>query len=666
MNKQLISCESEQRQLQFGTVHEFKSDHASSCSLFEVDIAQADAICVAYRESSCWMSGGPIASFRELPMETQFILFKSEGVHCIMVACVKDGFRAVFESAHDPSRLLLRIYSGDESVAAQHFAGFYVAFGEQPHDLMKRVTHDLSSYLTDLSPLEHKKLPAFHGYFGWCTWNAYYQHVSEEKLLDGIEDFREKGVVPGMLIIDDGWQSSMKTQEEQNFMVGNKADQQKFPEGLGVTTEKLRALGVKNIMAWMAYGGYWHGAEQHSFPDIEFVSRKGRVDAHLVSTVGEQEEFENDATVGPNFVPTWISKVESCLPLDWKKWYDHIFKSLSDQGIDGIKIDAMTWVEAFGAGRGGRAEIMKQMLMGIEIASDAHFDGQVLYCSSCSNDYFLQSGKAVVTRTSTDYFPEILESHGKHIEKNAICSFFTSGWVLPDWDMFQTSATAAEYHAAARAISGGPIYISDIPKDADEGIIKSIAFGDGRLPKCKGYAQPTEDTLYGESKLIKVFNETSIGAVLGVFNPSHDRVGYGVVRVEDMPFFDKSKNHLMMNHKTKAFKVLEGGSYCEEVICDPLGYHLYHFTPIDHGFAAMGLMNMLNSGGCIEECVVKEDRASVKLMGAGLFSAYLQSRPILVMDINLNKELDFNWDEKRLTVRVDAPSELMIVFSPSV
>lgn len=29
----------------------------------------------------------------------------------------------------------------------------------------------------------------------------------------------------------------------------------------------------------------------------------------------------------------------------------------------------------------------------------------------------------------------------------------------PDWDMFQSLHPAAEYHASARAISGGPIYV---------------------------------------------------------------------------------------------------------------------------------------------------------------------------------------------------------------
>jgi len=32
-----------------------------------------------------------------------------------------------------------------------------------------------------------------------------------------------------------------------------------------------------------------------------------------------------------------------------------------------------------------------------------------------------------------------------------------------DWDMFSSRHVAADIHAAARAVSGGPVYVSDAP-----------------------------------------------------------------------------------------------------------------------------------------------------------------------------------------------------------
>lgn len=35
--------------------------------------------------------------------------------------------------------------------------------------------------------------------------------------------------------------------------------------------------------------------------------------------------------------------------------------------------------------------------------------------------------------------------------------------VPADWDMFSSRHVAADIHAAARAVSGGPVYVSDAP-----------------------------------------------------------------------------------------------------------------------------------------------------------------------------------------------------------
>ena len=45
--------------------------------------------------------------------------------------------------------------------------------------------------------------------------------------------------------------------------------------------------------------------------------------------------------------------------------------------------------------------------------------------------------------------------HHKQLYVGEIC--------VPDFDMFHSKHTAAAMHAAARAISGGPVYVSDKP-----------------------------------------------------------------------------------------------------------------------------------------------------------------------------------------------------------
>src|SRR5271163_4632165 len=70
----------------------------------------------------------------------------------------------------------------------------------------------------------------------------------------------------------------------------------------------------------------------------------------------------------------------------------------------------------------------------------------------------------IMLRNSDDFFPDIPSSHPWHVFCNAHNALLVQHLnVLPDWDMFQTSHPYSGFHAAARCISGGPIYITDSP-----------------------------------------------------------------------------------------------------------------------------------------------------------------------------------------------------------
>lgn len=78
-------------------------------------------------------------------------------------------------------------------------------------------------------------------------------------------------------------------------------------------------------------------------------------------------------------------------------------------------------------------------------------------------------------RNSDDFFPNEPSSHTWHIFCNAHVSVLTQHLnMLPDWDMFQTNHVWSGFHAAARCISGGPIYFTDEPGKHDLGLIDQM------------------------------------------------------------------------------------------------------------------------------------------------------------------------------------------------
>lgn len=133
-------------------------------------------------------------------------------------------------------------------------------------------------------------------------------------------------------------------------------------------------------------------------------------------------------------------------------------------------------------------------------------------------------------RNSDDFFPNIESSHPWHIFCNAHNALLTRYLnVVPDWDMFQTSHPYAGFHAAARCVSGGPVYITDEPGKHDVSLIDQMTaktIHDGTVilrPSLIGRAMDIYHD-YNEGHIVRVGTYTGWArtgsGILGLFNIS--------------------------------------------------------------------------------------------------------------------------------------------------
>jgi len=130
-----------------------------------------------------------------------------------------------------------------------------------------------------------------------------------------------------------------------------------------------------------------------------------------------------------------------------------------------------------------------------------------------------------VVRGSDDYWPNDPASHGPHLFANAMNSMLISHVGLQDWDMFRTDfGRTSHMHAAARAISGGPVYVSDVPEAHDSSILQALAFSDGAVPRCLRNVYPVRRALFtdpqrqaGVPLLLQNVNAAG-GGVVGAFS----------------------------------------------------------------------------------------------------------------------------------------------------
>ena len=260
--------------------------------------------------------------------------------------------------------------------------------------------------------------------------------------------------------------------------------------------------------------------------------------------------------------------------------------------------------------------MMKRLINALERASEKFFGGEHINCSSCSNDFFYNLQSGAVVRTSNDYFPNDVQSFGKHIYSNAVVSFFTSPILIPDWDMFQSNS-AGEFHAAARAVSGGPVYCTDSPGNMDFSVLRRLASKDGRVARCLAPAKLTEECLFydGEKRndILRVFNSNAYGEVLAGFNCNVEEKLIKKVMLAEVKTLKNDTSYAVYSTKNGFVGIMTSEDYYTFDL-QPLSAEILHMVPFIDGIAVFGPADKLNCVGFIESIEEKDNKICVNLI----------------------------------------------------
>jgi len=140
---------------------------------------------------------------------------------------------------------------------------------------------------------------------------------------------------------------------------------------------------------------------------------------------------------------------------------------------------------------------------------------------------FLTVLPKLTVRNSEDFFPDEPASHPWHIFCNAHTNVLTHDLnVLPDCNMFQTNRQYSAFHAAARCISGGPIYFTDKPGEHDINLIKQTTARNKKKTIILRPKVAKTTYLYAsneEKRLLRIGTSTMDTDIplLGIFNINH-------------------------------------------------------------------------------------------------------------------------------------------------
>ncbi len=549
--------------------------------------------------------------------KTTFVLFESDGRWGAMIPLVGGGMQS--RLAGSGGKVVAVAESLSPGFTPKLVPMLAIGFGEDPYKLVRDLYSFSLATMKELSPGTalgrprwEKPYPEIYRYFGWCSWNAYYRDINEEKLTSSTREFKDKGLPLRFVLIDDGWMQIEKTKAVWNngrsqSLSALEADPVKFPGGLDQTISAIKEdLDVSWVGVWMTFQGYWNG--------IKLDSKIGRDLPGALMPVTDEVGIPDPKGGGKLF---------------WDAWFDY----LQGEGIDFVKVDNQSTTGNYVLGKMPVNEVMSGSIRNMETAAMSHFDVNVLDCMSLNVDAIYMWNQTNLARSSIDTWPRQKFDPRHHATETVTNALWLSNLAWPDFDMWQTHLDHADYHAIGRAISGGPMYVADEPGRLNPELIWPLIFMDGEVIRADEPGLPARQSLlsnpyYGLTPLV-AFARSGKGGALAVWNvdnllrPVKGEMSPGEVEgIEGERFavYDYSGQGLQVLRRDEKFRV----------DLPRWSARIYTVVPVSKGFAAIGLADKYLAAATVKAATVSEGTAKVTLREAGPFLAYVEKKPTRV------------------------------------
>ncbi|CAK7334123.1 unnamed protein product [Dovyalis caffra] len=681
-----------------------------------------------FRFKVWWTTQWVGSNGRDLENETQMVLLdKSDDSgrpYVLLLPLLEGPFRASIQPGNDDN-VDVCVESGSTKVCGAGFRSVvYIHTGDDPYNLVKEAMKVVRMHLGTFKLLEEKTPPGIVDKFGWCTWDAFYLTVHPQGIWEGVQGLVDGGCPPGLVLIDDGWQSISHdedpiTKEGMNAAVAGEqmpCRLLKFQENYkfrDYVSPKSMAVGAKDkgmgafikdlkeefntvdyVYVWHALCGYWGGLRPNvpGLPQTEVVRPKLSPGLELTM---QDLAVDKIVSTGVGLVPPEIVD----------QMYEGLHSHLEKAGIDGVKVDVIHLLEMLCENYGGRVDLAKAYFKALTESVRKHFNGNGVIASMehCNDFMFLGTEAISLGRVGDDFWCTDPSGdpngtfwlQGCHMVHCAYNSLWMGNFIHPDWDMFQSTHPCAEFHAASRAISGGPIYVSDSVGKHDFSLLRRLVLPDGSILRCDYYALPTrdclfEDPLHDGKTMLKIWNLNKFTGVIGAFNCqgggwsretrrntcasqfSHLvttttnpkdiewKSGKNPISVEGVQMF------AMFLSQSKKL-VLSKPNENFEIALEPFNFELVTVSPVtvlagkSVHFAPIGLVNMLNTGGAIQSLAYANSSVQIGIKGSGELRVFASEKP-KACKID-GREIAFKYEEFMVITQVpwSAPSGISIV-----
>ncbi len=506
------------------------------CAL--IDLPESNGMLSIYQHKCWWTRPAFMKSFSEIPTNSQLLLLKYEECYVCALAVCGEVYRCDFEGSD--KGILVRLSSNRNGLNSIDALAVSITYGENPYSCIHQAGVNAAQFLGHCEMLrENRKFPSVFEKLGWCSWDAFYHTVSEEGLLRKAEEFKEKRIPVGWMLIDDGW---LDADLDTQTLVGIDAIKGRFPNGLKAAVDRLKKeFQIPYIGVWHAVMGYWNGLQKGSEAATFFDGTTTELpDGRIIP--------KTDAGCSFNF---------------YDRWHQYLN---SHCGIDFIKVDGQSSISIFYAGMESYGEASGGIQKGLNASAALHFDNAIINCMGMGAEDVWHRPSSMITRTSDDFVPNVKHGFREHAIQNAYTSLWSGLFYIGDWDMFFSSHPENYQNSVLRAISGGPIYTSDMVGKSDLDVIHPLILNDGTVLRCDDVGLPTQDCLFKDPTkdgiVLKLFNRKKEAWYVAAFNiREDDKKAVGRITLADIPWITTGSYLLYDGQNRTCREIAAGDSY---------------------------------------------------------------------------------------------------------
>lgn len=535
---------------------------------------------------------------KDLPPRTQSILWNDgEIFHQILPVC-GENYKSEGIGMDGHFCITLSSFLGGHNTCSELV--FTIGNGLEPYNLCEDMVKDTLKIMGfPTLPAEDKRYPEMFEYLGWCSWDAFYKEVNEAGVIEKSQEIQDKRLPVKWMLIDDGW-----LQTKDNKLISFKEDPEKFPNGFKYLTNILKnKKDIKWVGVWHAFAGYWEGIDKSS---QLYEDMKG----YLYNTNGGRTIPYPDREKGFAF---------------WTQWHSYLRR----QGIDFVKVDGQSAINNFMMHNESVGKSARESHFALEASVGTNFDNAIINCMGMAAENIWNRPISSISRNSDDFVPEVEEGFAEHALCNAYNSYYHGQFYWTDWDMFWSDHRDDKKSGVLRAVSGGPVYVSDPIGETNVCNVLPLILKNGRIIRCERSGMPTLDCLMKDPTSqdipLKIWNTYRNTGVIAVFNinKNTERLKYSI-SPSDVPYLE-GQNFAVYEYFSRKVTTVKFDESIVSIV-DRSAPALYSIIPHGNEVTPIGILDKYIPQGTVENIYTNKDCMSVELREGGEFG-FISSIP---------------------------------------